>query len=119
MSSVLLAEDDRDIAELVRFKLEQRGHTVRIAENGVQALELFDAEACDVAVLDVMMPKMDGYEVCRRLRERAPTLRILLLTARGREDDVEQGFAAGANDYLVKPFSPRELVSRVDALLAR
>ena len=119
MARILLAEDDPDIAMLVSFKLEQAGHTVVQAEDGRAALDAYDAEPVDLAVLDVMMPRIDGFEVARILAAKDPRPRILMLTARGREDDIEAGFDAGADDYLTKPFSPRELASRVERLLRR
>jgi DNA-binding response OmpR family regulator len=118
---VLVADDDRDILELVAFRLERAGYDVVTADDGVQALAVADERAPDLAVLDVMMPRMDGYEVTRRLRGRSDTERIpvILLTARVQEADVQRGFDAGADDYLKKPFSPQELRARVQAVLGR
>jgi DNA-binding response OmpR family regulator len=118
---VLVADDDADILALVRFRLERAGCTVLAASDGQTALELaLDAEP-DLAVLDVTMPRLDGYEVTRRLREREATRRIpiILLTARVQEADVQQGVDAGADEYVTKPFSPLELGARVQAALAR
>lgn len=117
MARILLAEDDPDIAMLVQFKLEQAGHEVEHAADGRAAIEAYEANPADLAVLDVMMPRVDGLEVTRILAGKDPRPRILVLTAKGREDDVEAGFDAGADDYLTKPFSPRELASRVERLL--
>jgi DNA-binding response OmpR family regulator len=118
---VLVADDDRDILELVAFRLERAGYDVVTAGDGAEALEAADARVPDVAVLDVMMPRLDGYEVTRKLREREATERIpvILLTARVQEADVQRGFEAGADDYLKKPFSPQELRTRVQAALGR
>jgi DNA-binding response OmpR family regulator len=118
---VLAADDDDDILELVAFRLERSGYRVIRARDGEEALALARAEHPDLAVLDVMMPKLDGFELTRRLRADDATRRmpILLLTARGQDADLEQGFAAGADDYLRKPFSPQELRSRVQAMLGR
>ena len=118
---LLLADDDRDIRDLVAFKLEQAGFEVRAVDDGLQALEAALADAPDLLVLDVMMPGLSGVDVTRELRAdpRTADVPIILLTARAQESDVETGFAVGADDYVVKPFSPRELVSRVNAVLAR
>jgi DNA-binding response OmpR family regulator len=118
---VLVADDDRDILELVAFRLERAGYDVVTADDGAQALAAADKRAPDLAVLDVMMPRLDGYEVTRRLRGRTDTERIpvILLTARVQEADVQRGFDAGADDYLKKPFSPQELRARVQAVLGR
>jgi DNA-binding response OmpR family regulator len=118
---VLAADDDEDILALVAFRLERSGYTVIQARDGQEALELALAEKPDLAVLDVMMPKLDGFELTRRLRAEASTNRmpIILLTARAQDADVAQGFEAGADDYIRKPFSPQELSARVHAILGR
>ncbi|GAB2682547.1 hypothetical protein GCM10027194_14360 [Thalassiella azotivora] len=118
---VLVADDDRDIRELVAFRLEAAGFEVEQAEDGAQALERLRRSPPDLAVLDVMMPGLSGMDVTRQLRADPVTAHVpvILLTARAQEADVEAGFAAGVDDYVVKPFSPRELVSRVQAVLAR
>ena len=118
---VLAADDDPDILELVAFRLGRAGYTVLQAHDGQEAFDLAVAEKPDLAVLDVMMPKMDGYEVTRRLREEEATkgMPIILLTARAQDTDVTTGFDAGADDYLRKPFSPQELGARVQAILGR
>jgi len=120
-TSIVIADDDPDIRDLVAFKLEQAGYDVTAVDNGVSALEAIQRRPPDIAVLDVMMPGMSGIDVCRELRGEpaTATLPIILLTARAQEGDIETGFGAGADDYVVKPFSPRELVSRVQAVLAR
>ncbi len=120
-ASILIADDDPDIRDLVAFKLEQAGYDVTAVDNGLSALEAIQQHLPHIAVLDVMMPGLSGIDVCRQLRAESATatLPIILLTARAQEGDVETGFGAGADDYVVKPFSPRELVSRVEAVLAR
>jgi DNA-binding response OmpR family regulator len=118
---VLAADDDEDILALVAFRLERSGYTVIQARDGQEALELALAEKPDLAVLDGMMPKLDGFELTRRLRAEASTNRmpIILLTARAQDSEVAQGFEAGADDYIRKPFSPQELRTRVQAILGR
>jgi DNA-binding response OmpR family regulator len=118
---VLAADDDEDILELIAFRLEHSGYTVLQARDGEEALDLARTSRPDLAVLDVMMPKIDGFEVTRRLREDDSTTRmpIILLTARTQEADVQRGFDAGADDYIRKPFSPQELRARVQAILGR
>jgi DNA-binding response OmpR family regulator len=118
---VLVADDDADIRDLVAFKLEQAGFEVVAVEDGHTALEQARSRQPTLAVLDVSMPGLSGIEVCRMLRADAATagILIIMLTARVQEQDVEGGFSAGADDYVTKPFSPRELVSRIEALLSR
>nr|BFE89168.1 hypothetical protein GCM10020093_117700 [Planobispora longispora]BFE89252.1 hypothetical protein GCM10020093_118540 [Planobispora longispora]BFE89407.1 hypothetical protein GCM10020093_120090 [Planobispora longispora] len=121
MSSVLIVEDDLDIRDLTVFRLEQAGHDVRTAGDGMEALTELEANRPDIVILDWMMPGLSGPEVCRRLRE-MPGMEgvvVLMLTSKAQEGDVEEGFRAGADDYMVKPFSPRELAVRVEALLSR
>jgi DNA-binding response OmpR family regulator len=119
--TVLLAEDERDIADLVRYHVEQAGMRFLHAADGGTALRLARAELPDVALLDLMLPGLDGLEVCRQLRRDAATRRlpIIMLTARGEEVDRVVGLELGADDYVVKPFSPRELVARIRAVLRR
>jgi DNA-binding response OmpR family regulator len=118
---VLAADDDDDIVGLVVFRLERAGYKVIVAHDGEEAFELAVKERPDLAVLDVMMPKLDGFELTRRLRatEATKQMPIILLTARSQDADVQQGFDAGADDYLRKPFSPDELRVRVQAILGR
>jgi DNA-binding response OmpR family regulator len=118
---VLVADDDPDILMLVRFPLERAGYGIVSASDGQTALDLALAHEPDLAVLDVMMPRLDGYEVTQRLREHEATraIPVILLTARVQETDLERGFAAGADDYMAKPFSPTELGARVQAALGR
>ncbi|SHM31556.1 response regulator transcription factor [Cryptosporangium aurantiacum] len=121
MSTILVADDDRDILDLVAFKLSAAGHELITATDGASALTEARRAVPDIVVLDVAMPGMSGLDVCRELRADAITtaIPVILLTARGQESDVEAGFNVGADDYIVKPFSPRELQSRVTALLSR
>jgi DNA-binding response OmpR family regulator len=118
---VLAADDDEDILGLVEFRLGLAGYEVLLARDGEEALALAVEQIPDLAVLDVMMPKLDGFELTRRLRGEEATSRmpIILLTARAQDADVRQGFAAGADDYIRKPFSPDELHARVQAILGR
>ncbi|HSS81620.1 MAG TPA: response regulator [Gaiellaceae bacterium] len=116
---IVVADDDDDILDLVALTLERSGHVVHRARDGEEALELVKRERPDIAVLDVSMPKLDGLELTRRLRgdPETSTVRIVLLTALVQESDVNDGLAAGAHDYVRKPFSPQELQERVDVLL--
>ena len=121
MGTILVADDDRDIRELVSFKLTQAGHQVHTTDDGRKALDSIMNDCPDLAILDVMMPGLSGVDVIRQVRADAEIrgLRIILLTARAQEGDVQAGFSVGADDYVDKPFSPRALMSRVTALLAR
>jgi DNA-binding response OmpR family regulator len=121
MATVLLAEDDADIRFLVIFKLTQADHQVRVFRDGLSVLADARENAPDLAILDVMMPGMSGLEVCQELRKDPATANIpvIILTALAQEADIAAGFAAGAADYIVKPFSPRDFAIRVDAVLAR
>ena len=118
---VLVADDDDDIRDLVAFRLDRAGYEVLRAGDGQQALDLAREHRPDLAVLDVMMPKLTGYDVTRELRADAATsgIPVILLTARVQEADVARGFEAGADDYVKKPFSPQELKARVQAVLGR
>jgi DNA-binding response OmpR family regulator len=117
--TVLVADDDPDIQSLVVLRLERSGYRVLRASDGQEALDLALSELPDLAVLDITMPKLDGCEVTRSLRAHAETVAmpVILLTARVQEDDVERGMAAGATDYVKKPFSPQELGARVTSIL--
>lgn len=118
MTRVLVADDDPHIRELVRLYLDREGFEVREAAEGRAALALFDSAPFDLALVDVMMPGLDGWEVCREIRERSDTP-VVMLTAKGEMDDKLLGFSLGADDYVVKPFAPPELVARIKALLKR
>lgn len=121
MSRILIVEDERHLADGLRFNLEADGHEVRIAGDGVEGLEVLRAErgTYDVVVLDVMLPRMDGFDVARTLRAESDFVPILMLTARTRPEDVLHGFESGADDYLAKPFELAILLARVKGLLRR
>ncbi|KUH89040.1 response regulator transcription factor [Mycobacterium sp. IS-1556] len=120
MTRVLIADDDTVVRDVVRRYLERDGLDVAIAHDGTEALRLLGSQRIDVAVLDVMMPGPDGLTLCRNLRQRGGyTVPVILLTALGEEDDRIAGLEAGADDYLTKPFSPRELALRVRSVLRR
>lgn len=118
---VVVADDDDDIRELVELKLTQAGYAVRTCSDGADALAEIRRRPPQLAVLDVMMPGLSGIDVLREIRadDTLRALRVVLLTARSRDTDVDAGFSTGADDYLIKPFSPRELAHRVAALLGR
>jgi CheY-like chemotaxis protein len=118
---VLVADDDEDILALVGLRLERAGYEVLAARDGVEALEAVDARTPDIAVVDVMMPRMDGHELVRRLRARAETrsIPILVLTAVVHDRVADASAAAGADAHMRKPFSPGELVARLDELVGR
>src|SRR5881396_4358245 len=115
---VLVVEDDAEIADVLRRTLRQEGHEVRSAGDGVEALQLAEDFVPDLVILDLGLPKLDGVEVCRRLRA-ASDVPILILTARTDTDDRVEGLDSGADDYLVKPFERKELLARMRALLRR
>jgi DNA-binding response OmpR family regulator len=117
--TVLVVEDDPDVRDLVALSLKHAGYDVLAQSNGESALAVALGEQPDLVILDWMMPGMSGVEVCRKLRAdpRGAHIRVLLLTSRAQEMDIDLGFDAGANDYMVKPFRGRELVSRVDSLV--
>ncbi|WP_101524927.1 MULTISPECIES: response regulator [Nocardioides] len=121
MARILVADDDVDIRELVEFKLSTLGHDVVAVADGASAVDEVQRQRPDLAVLDVMMPGMSGLDAVRVIRNdpALADLPVILLTARAQESDVETGFDSGADDYITKPFSPRELASRVQALLTR
>jgi two-component system alkaline phosphatase synthesis response regulator PhoP len=118
VKTVLVVDDEANIVELVRLYLETEGYAVVTAADGEQALELYERHAPDLVVLDLMLPKIDGFEVCRELRRRGDTP-ILMLTARSEDVDAIVGLELGADDYVTKPFNPRALVARVKAILRR
>lgn len=120
-TKILIVEDETDIAELIRYNVERAGFEARVVRDGQQALQLLRREVPDLLVLDLMLPGMDGLELCRRLRSEPATraLPIIMVTAKGEEADRVVGLELGADDYLVKPFSPRELVARLRAMLRR
>lgn len=126
MKSVVVIDDDADIRELITWKLTNAGYATATANDGEAGLAAVAAavaggNAPDLILVDWMMPRMTGIEVCRALRENPETDRIpvVLLTAKAQESEVERGFAVGVDDYIVKPFSPREMLARIQAILAR
>ena len=116
--SILVVDDDPHIRDVVRFAFEKTGMTISTAQNGQEALRLFDRNLHQLVVLDIGMPEMDGLEVCRQIRKTSDTP-ILFLSARDEEIDRILGLEIGGDDYVTKPFSPRELVARVNAILRR
>ena len=115
---ILVVDDDRVLADVVAFTLRREGFEIIQAYDGAAGLHRWEADQPDLLILDVNMPKVDGFEVCRRIRAKSQTP-IILLTVRGEEDDIVGGLETGADDYIVKPFSPRQLVARVKAILRR
>ena len=116
--SVLIVEDDRNIAELLQMYLEKEGYAVTIAADGGQGLAKFQAIKPDLVLLDVMMPVMDGWTVCKAIRAESQTP-IIMLTAKGQTDDKVAGLKSGADDYITKPFEMREVLARIEAVLRR
>lgn len=117
-NKILIVDDDANIAELIRIYSEKEGFTAITANNGVKALELFKSEAPSIVILDIMMPEMDGWQVCREIR-RISNIPIIMLTAKGETFDKVLGLELGADDYMVKPFETKELIARVKAVLRR
>ena len=118
MNHVLIVEDDKEIREGVKIYLKSKGYEVSEAADGVEGLEIIKKEEIHLAIVDVMMPRMDGWQTCREIR-RDSTVPIIMLTARSEERDELQGFELGVDEYISKPFSPKILVARVGALLKR
>lgn len=118
---ILIVEDEPEIARIIQLALEKEGFSCRVSRDGLSALQAFQEQQPDLIILDLMLPGLDGLEVCARIRQKPGSKDpyILMLTARGEEIDRVIGLSTGADDYLVKPFSPRELVARVRALLRR
>lgn len=116
---LLIAEDEKDLASAIRRVLELSKYDVELAFNGIEALELIDEISFDLLILDVMMPKMNGFEVAKTLRQKGNNIPILMLTARSEIDDKVLGLDVGADDYLTKPFQIKELLARIRALLRR
>jgi len=118
---ILIVEDETEIAQLIQLSLEKEGFLCRISRDGINALRMFQEQPPDLIILDLMLPGLDGLEVCARIRQKpgAKDPYILMLTAKGEEIDRVIGLSTGADDYMIKPFSPRELVARVRALLRR
>lgn len=121
MAKVLIIEDDRDIAELVEYNLKQEKYSCEVSRNGADGLNRARKSSPDLILLDLMLPDMGGLEICRALKsdDRTKNIPVLIMTAKGEEIDRVLGFEMGADDYITKPFSPRELVLRVKAILRR
>lgn len=120
-AKILIADDEPNIVISLEFLLKREGYEVVVAHDGVQALERVRAERPDLAILDVMMPQRNGFEVCQDLRHDPEfrSLRIMMLTAKGRDTEVSKGLALGADVYMTKPFATRDLIAKVKALLER
>src|SRR5215510_14238163 len=121
MSRILIVEDEEHLAQGLRFNLEEEGHSVEVTDKGEVALQRLvgEKQEFDALVLDVMLPGKDGFAVARELREAQNYIPLLMLTARGRQEDVLKGFEAGADDYLAKPFNLGILLARLDSMLRR
>ncbi len=115
---ILVLEDEKSIRSFIKIKLRGSGYEVIEAESGQEAIDRMDNRV-DIALLDVMLPDIDGFEVCSILREKYDQLGIIMITAKGMEDDKVTGLRKGADDYIVKPFSPKELIARIQSLLRR
>lgn len=121
MAKILIAEDERDIRDLVAFTLRFAGHEVFAATNGEEAVDMAPNVNPDIILMDVRMPRMTGYEACKVMKQN-PDLRdipVVFLSAKGQEAEIQQGLDAGAEEYLLKPFAPDQLTSRVKAILAK
>lgn len=118
MANILMVDDDINILNLVSIHLSEQGYKVLKAKDGIEALEILNKEICNLAVVDVMMPFMDGYKLTKEIRKKY-NIPVILLTAKNQIEDKEQGFQAGTDDYLVKPFELKELSFRIKALLRR
>lgn len=119
MANIMIVDDDPDILELIRFYLLREGYKVMEACHGGEAISIAGKTKVDLAVIDIMMPNMDGWDLCRLLKEDYPNMPILMVTAKGETGHKIKGFNLGADDYLVKPFDPLELMARVKLLLRR
>jgi len=122
MIKILIAEDERDIRELIAFSLQGLGgFSVVLAANGVEAVERATAEIPDLILMDVRMPRMTGYDACKKLKENDSTksIPVIFLSAKGQDQEIQQGLAVGAEEYILKPFAPDELVKQVRSVLKR
>lgn len=117
--SVLLAEDDKNLGNLLREYLEAKGYNIKLAINGKEAYDLFSKEKFELCLLDVMMPVKDGFTLAREIRASDPNIPIVFLTAKSMKEDAIEGFTAGADDYITKPFSMEELLLRITAIMRR
>lgn len=118
MTTILIVDDDINILKLVSIHLSESGYKIFQAKDGIEALGVLNRESCDLAVVDVMMPYMDGYALTKEIRKKYD-IPVILLTAKSHIEDKEEGFRSGTDDYLVKPFEPKELNFRIEALLRR
>jgi CheY-like chemotaxis protein len=121
MAKILIAEDERDIRDLIAFTLRFAGHEVVAVGNGAEAVEAAPLEMPDLILMDVRMPRMTGYEACQQIKTdpRVQHIPVVFLSAKGQESEIQSGFAAGAAEYLLKPFAPLELTEKVNELLAK
>lgn len=121
MAKILIAEDERDIRDLIAFTLRFAGYEVFAAGNGEEAVEMTSKVNPDLILMDVRMPRMTGYEACRAIKSNVDVkdIPIVFLSAKGQESEIQQGLDAGAEDYLLKPFAPDQLTTRVKAILAK
>lgn len=119
--NILIIEDDKHISKLVNYNLEKAGYECFVVSDGEEGLKILDKHSIDLIILDIMLPKMDGFEVCRLIKQdtKLKNIPIIMLTAKGEEVDRIVGLELGADDYMVKPFSPRELMLRIKAILKR
>ena len=115
---IMIADDDKNICELLRLYMEKEGYTVVIANDGEEAVTKFNAENPDMILLDIMMPKLDGWQVCREVRKKS-NMPIIMITAKGETFDKVLGLELGSDDYVVKPFDPKEIVARIKAIMRR
>ncbi len=121
MANILVVEDDKNIYKLLRYNLEKEGFKCKVTITGEEALEILVQQEIDLVILDIMLPKMDGLAVCKEIKQdkELSCIPIIILTAKGQEIDRVVGFELGADDYVVKPFSPRELILRIKSILRR
>ena len=121
MAKIVIAEDEPDIRELIAFTLRFAGHEVVTGANGLEGYELTKSERPDLAMFDVRMPRMTGYDACKKIKAdpEIAHIPVIFLSAKGQETEIEQGIAAGAEEYLLKPFAPDQLTERVKAVLAK
>ena len=119
MARILVAEDERDIRELINFTLMFAGHTVTLAANGAEAVEIVEQANPQLIMMDVRMPKMTGYEACRQIKlmEAFKNVPVIFLSAKGQDEEIQSGLDAGATAYILKPFSPEDLARRVNEIL--
>lgn len=119
MQTILIVEDEKRVADLLKIGLEENGYQTMVAYDGAMGLRLFQSNVFQLVISDIILPKLDGFELCREIRKLNEKIPVLMLTALGSADDKLDGFDAGADDYMVKPFDFRELISRVKVLLRR